>query len=806
MNTVISESKLNHSQKQSKARANELMQVFNQYADQIQVLSLDCFDTLLWRKTDAPRDVFYNLEKKPLFKDLSFSALMRVEGEQRAYQLNRVKYGYHQTTISEIYRVMFPELNDDQIAHLVETEINEEIETCYPFPPVVELIRAAAAKKIKIIIVSDIYFEQHQLRQLLENKLPPDIMAVIDEVNCSCDYKKSKAEGLFNDVVKKLKINPNSILHIGDNPIADFDAPKLLGIHAVHFLQYSNSMQELMRMQAIAASYIDPTIRTLRALLNPFKSVIANHMTHDFPEQTLGYATLGPIMYAFARFVLDEIKQLQSNGKKPKVIFLMRDAYLPALACEQLAGNKIGYQVRISRFTALAASFRNKNDVENYLAINAKSGRFEDMCHQLQIPKDIADVLIQKSMQDKQPVLLFSQMVLHEKILQLIFAQSALCRARLFNYLINEIGLQINDTLLFVDLGYSCTTQNKLEPILREELNIDVHGCYLLALRAHGWSSTRKGLLDPTHYDDNALVMLVTYISLLEQLCTSEETSSVNFDDNGNVIYSDVAVNEEQHSKRIQVQNEALRFVKDAAELNFDMKTLSDVAAINLCRLIYFPIKNELEFLKSFASEVSLGTKEIIPLFDTEKGVTNLRRRGWLNAAKENGANMRMIYPAEWRAANLELSMTLMAQHRFGFQFSLNELSHRHENILITYEVNNDASKQITVNALQTHDGYFSLCIPVVKGMKAGVHFGLRYRWLEIESAEIIKLTSLYSQYESQNSMDASNCLAVNKMVDKGGGLFECEGEESLLMFFMPENIDNENYVLRIVFRPIVKV
>ena len=138
----------------------------------------------------------------------------------------------------------------------------------------------------------------------------------------------------------------------------------------------------------------------------------------------------------------------------------MRDGYLPYLACNAFEGESIGNCARISRFAAIAASFRTLSDVERYLATNAKTLRFEDMCRQLLLPKQIASAIIQEAKVAAQPPVKLSQLILQEDILNLIFAYSSAYFQRFKKYLENEIGVQAGDTLLLVDLGYTGTTPN----------------------------------------------------------------------------------------------------------------------------------------------------------------------------------------------------------------------------------------------------------------------------------------------------------------------------------------------------------
>ena len=174
---------------------------------------------------------------------------------------------------------------------------------------------------------------------------------------------------------------------------------------------------------------------------------------------------------------------------------------------------------------------------------------------------------------------------------------------------------------------------------------------------------------------------------------------------------------------------------------------LRDAAAINLCRLIYLPTKNELNYLQDLHTDVNVGTNEIIPLFDLKKGLSSLRSRTWLNATKENVYNMRMNYPADWRSANLELSLTLMSQLSSGFDIALHDLSHRREKLDILYINEANKPSQISLEAMLTHDClFYSLLYTHYKQKRVQFRLGLNYRWVELDSAELIKLSHLFSR------------------------------------------------------------
>lgn len=796
---------------QTQVRPNELISLLNQYVNKIKILSLDCFDTLLWRKTATPADLFFDLQSKPAFDDLGFSASLRINAESKARRRRIATDGFSEVNLHDIYTAHYPNINEQQLKNLIEDEMTSEIAACYAFPPVVDLIREAHKLGLKIIIVSDTYLEEAQLRRLLEQHLPNDVMQAITEIFVSSKHGLSKSQGLFNHVINKLKISPQSILHIGDSFLADHIGPRKQHVNSVQLIYNDDIIAELIRMEALAASLFDPSIRHTRSLCSPFRGLFAtSNIKKDEHERIIGYAAVGPIMYSFAKYICNEVEKIQQTGKRCKTLFLMRDAYLPSLVCEAIAGKSMGYRVRISRFAAYASSFRTKEDVDRYLSDAAPSKRFDDICRQLMLPEKVYAPIIKKVKNLHNSDYEFMKLIQKNNILNIIFEKSAEYRKRLMKHLENEIGLEKGDTLIFVDLGYTGTTQLLLENVFRDEMDVEILGRYLIQLRIPEWQKTRSGLFDPAYYDDRTLLSLVAYIALLEQICTSNDRSVVDYDDKGNPIYSDTSVNQQQHHKLQAIQSEAVGFAKDLekfsqnSKLNLDEKILRDSALSNLARLLFLPTQPELDYLQSFQFDLNLGTTDLLKVFDQEEGLTGLRRRGMFFMEK-NLKSMRTNYPAELRSAGLELAITLLTQHRFDFDIRVKDLSLRREKLQIIIMRNNQAS-QITLEAIPTHDGYFSLLVPIGSGnYQIGVLFGINYQYVQLESADVIKTNYLFSSRESNHTTDASNQLIIDQMSDKGGGLFECHSDAAILMFNSTMQLDSEhNHVLRLVFRPVV--
>ena len=442
------------------------------------------------------------------------------------------------------------------------------------------------------------------------------------------------------------------------------------------------------------------------------------------------------------------------------------------------------------------------------MAGRVESLRFKEICHQLLLPDDIANIIVKKSLESNNPCVTFNEAIHQEKRIELIINASTNYRNRLYKYLEKEIHLEKGDTLIFVDLGYTGTTQIRLAPVFKDELDVDIVGCYLISLQTSHDGFKKSGLLSSVDYDDKSLAMLVTYIAILEQICTSTDKSVIDFDDNGCPIYADIAIDSEQAQKIKSIQSESIRFITDATKFiqsgsfNLCDKDYQDLAAINLMRLIYFPSKLENEFFATIKHDVNMGTDDITPLLNTELGFNNLKHRGWLHCLKELSFQSRMNYPAEWRAIALDLSIVLMAQHRFDFKIATNDLSQRDILVSILLQVQNDSSL-LSLPASPTYAGYYSLIVPIPKNGRIGILFGEQFKCLELDAIDRIDLDYLYTKSEQIYSHDVANEVILNKIMMTHGRIMDIQSNESLLIY-TPMNQSTNNEVLRIIFRPLV--
>jgi FMN phosphatase YigB (HAD superfamily) len=793
-----------------RVRAGELGAKLAALGGEIKRLSLDCFDTILVRDVAEPLDVFFDLARSEPFARLGFEAKLRIEAESHARSLNKLTRDSAEVTLPDIYRAAFPALTDAMASELARAELGAEQRACSAFPPVVDLMLAARERGLPIVIVSDTYFSEAELRELLAACVPAAALAAVDRIFCSSEHGLSKGAGLFKVVLQRLGVPARSLLHVGDHPLSDRSAAHAQGLHALELVRHSPAIESACRTQSLALGLVAPEVRRERSSPQPYAALFAQADGLETPAAELGYVGLGPLLYAFGRFLQRSFAELEAQGARPKPVFLLRDAFLPERVCAELAGGAVGPLVSLSRFAAYAASLRTREDVERYLARSAGSGRFEAMSEQLLIPPDVAERLVKAAERAREPVLEFVRRVLDRSVLASIFARSAAYRARLYRYLERRVKLERGDTLVLVDLGYEGTAQRELGPVLADELGVGITGRYLLAARVPGWDETRRGLIEPSWCDDRVTAALVPHIALLEDVCTSDDASVVDYTEAGEPVFDQKLIAPEQYERVKAIQAETLRFVRDA-EAFFartgkrpepDVERLAALAA--LTRLLFFPGEGELACLEGFRLDMNLRTLDAFELFNHERGLEVLRRKGAF--FRQPGLKtLRTNYPLELRGAGIELSLALFAQRRFTLNLGLDDVTLRREKLSLLL-VGARGSGVTTAEARATHDGYFSLVVPMSRDTKVGVLFGQNYAYVQLHSIELLPTNALSARDGEELALDVSSSATADGMRDAGGGLFECLSESAFLLI-APENQPAANSAIacRIVFRPIVR-
>ena len=526
------------------ARAHELSSLLDTAPAALRYLSLDCFDTLVWRDVNAPPDIFAEIA-------IDGGAMgPRRLAETAARRAAVLDHGRSEVGIGDIHRHLRAG-DDAEIAASVAEELAAEARHCYGFAPVMALIEQAKARDLRVIIVSDTYLDAVQLRTLIGTAVGERIAGMIDRIFCSSEYGVSKTQGLFDHVLDALQVRPAEIIHVGDNKAADLTAATAAGIHGVHFVQFDADSADRLRLEASVASVFEPRIRQTLPAAQPHRAMVSARKEDD-PAFIIGHDVLGPVLTAYARWLRSEADDLAaSSGRRVHLLFLLRDGYLPALAYRGHLGEDAVRTIEISRLTAMRSSFHDLVAIKAHLARTPKATDADVVARQLLFSRDEIARIAPRGMKCED--LAFVEAIHRPATVAKIVARSRRFADRLVAHLAGA-GVAAGDAVMFADLGYNGTVQNLITPLLKQRLGLHVAGRYLLFREEAPSGLDKRGYLDTRTLDFRTIDALCAPISVVEQLCSKTQGSVVDYRDNGDPIRSVDTIKQIQSATRDRIQ------------------------------------------------------------------------------------------------------------------------------------------------------------------------------------------------------------------------------------------------------------
>jgi len=770
-------------------RTSELATLLDSIPPGVRTLSLDCFDTLVWRNCATPADVFADLSAP------GGAIPVRRSAETLARNGRRVADGGTEVALADIHRELRP---GGDVAGSIAEEIAAEHRHCFGFRPTIDLIAAAKARGLEVIIVSDTYLTEAELRALIAQACGAATAAAIDRLFVSSAYGVGKGGGLFEHVLAALGCAPATIFHLGDNEAADREAPEALGIPCAHLVQFDDQARMRLRLEGSASAMIDPRVRIAVPAYQPHRALVSLRADGD-DARLLGHDVLGPILTGYARWLADEAAAIEArDGQAPHLLFLLRDGHLPGDVHRVLFPGAKAAAVEISRFTATAASFVDRDAVRAYLNAQLDIARTDVVARQLLHSTDeVARIAPRQASTDRA----FLAALSTDAVTDRVIARSRRFADRLIAHL-KRAGVKPGDSVILADLGYNGSVQNQLAPMIEARMGLKVAGRYLLLREKSATGLDKAGYIDARHYDHPVLNALCDSMAVIEQLCTVDQGSVVDYKPDGRAIRAARDTAKSQVAGRKAVQAGCVAFAEALAGwtgpvAGSDTPEAQRVAAAAaLARLLFFPTPAEVAALSDFEHDVNLGTRERIELLDPDAAETGLRRNGLFYLDE----SMRAFLPGELRRGGLALNIALFATRRFGLDLTGADI--QGEPIVLPVMVADERGQVVVdVPAYPTQDGFYAAHIAIGTGKMAGIQWGRVYDWLQIEDARFYSVRTFGDAIQRGAGIPAQ--LVHDGMENAACDLFRCTAETAFTLVPPPANRDGGNMVLSVVFRPI---
>jgi FMN phosphatase YigB (HAD superfamily) len=459
-------------------------------AGTVSVLSLDVFDTMLWRRVPNAVDAFPILRTRlvergllhPEITPMAFKK-QRIAAEGRARHLASIAGRGVEITLDEVYAIQY----DSPEPH-VEVEVELERELLVPDLDVLELVRFARERGKLVVAVSDTYFTELQLRSFLDPFYTLETQ--VDRVFASCEHGAGKTNGLFEIVLRELAREPTELIHVGDNEEADVDGARRAGIRGVHFERRPKELERILRREH---AYLDD--EKLRPQGDHGLTALRGKVLHrrelaDLPEELrpfwrYGATALGPALTGFAAWIHDQTRIAGCD----KAYCLMREGELISKlvngAGAQLESDVTAEPMWLSRQVCARASiFEGIVPELRDLLTRRSAPTVRDLCATLRVDPAASPLLRRLADARLNEVALadevFEELSSNPELRGPIVTEARLLRERVLDYLQQRVPGGAGN-LVLVDLGWGATIQKYLHDILRRsDVPIQTIGLYLV--------------------------------------------------------------------------------------------------------------------------------------------------------------------------------------------------------------------------------------------------------------------------------------------------------------------------------------
>lgn len=287
-------------------------------------IAFDVFDTLLFRDTARPEDLFTLMERTGAAAP-GFAAARR-EAEASARAAARAA-GRAEVTLDEIYARPALAGRGAELA----AELAAEAAVLRADPAMREFVGALRRAGKRLYVVSDMYLPARQVAALLRKAGYPEW----DGIFVSSEYGVQKRSGkLFRLFLQQTGLRASQVLFVGNDKRADWCGAALAGIRCM-----------LVPPRCMPAHWPQEN----RAEPGALAAFLANRCPQQ-PADRLGYALLGPLLLAFAQW----LQRRRAEHPGAKMVFLARDMQLVRDLYTDETGEETGY-LQVSRRSLIPA-------------------------------------------------------------------------------------------------------------------------------------------------------------------------------------------------------------------------------------------------------------------------------------------------------------------------------------------------------------------------------------------------------------------------------------------------------------------
>ncbi len=497
------------------------------------VISFDVFDTLLIRKTLYPRDVFLLTEQRA--KDAGYG----VEGFASARA--GIENDLPLCTLDDIYEALAERYawDPETEERIKGMELDAERSVLEPRPAVVKLMEYALREGKRVVLTSDMYLPEPALRRILEDKG----VRGFERILVSCDCGSSKRYELYS-LLLEYGGDPGEILHVGDDPEADGNAPRKYGIDSIVIPSPLSVAKNGSWSDAVSAAstLMDRCLLGMvvsRLYSDPFQNPDLRELPAAERAGCMGNSMIGPLIAGHTCWMIRKLL----SGRFDGVLFFARDGWLPLRAYERISGRLSlppGYYFLTNRRAAFFCCADEASQADRMAEVGKSSGLTAD-----QLLQRVYMIPPEKQLPHDERELDAEYIEKHMPIIHEIAERAR----RGYGLYAEKLGLRTGGNYAVVDFISAGTTQKAFS----QALPFSLHGLY------YGTYSRDKADESVFEYylQGENPELLRTYLDL-ETFFSSPEPSLDHISEQGTPVF--------QKENRSEESFPVLRAAWDAAE------------------------------------------------------------------------------------------------------------------------------------------------------------------------------------------------------------------------------------------------
>ncbi len=478
----------------------------------VDVVSFDLFDTLIVRNVLSHSDVIQLVDTKLREKGVEIPdfCVQRMVIEKRLSQGRAPR-------LCEIYEKLLETYEQVSVSalELARLEFETDLSLVEIRAEVVKLINIAKRLGKKVCITTDTYYSRGELQEIFEKTK----INGFDEVFASCEYGIGKTCGLFNKVIEDFETN--SILHIGDDIVADIESARRHEIRSFHIYSSTELFDEvgglgLLNQSENLSDRIKIGMFVANIFNSPFVFETENQKIQIKIAEQIGYLFCAPMILDFC-FWFEE--QTREHNLK-NIWFGARDGYLLKKIFEQIYPSLQTEYFLTSRTAAIRSGVENEEDIAYVDRMKFSGSEDENLWKRFGLRIETLDK--EAIQEQKDGILKYSSAILE-------YAE-----VRKQNYLRYMDGLRISDgNIAFFDFVAKGTTQMFLEKIVKK----DITGLYFLQLEKEFMKEKFLKIFSFYEESDKTSAIFDNYY-ILETILTSPDSSVDEFANSGEVVYA----------------------------------------------------------------------------------------------------------------------------------------------------------------------------------------------------------------------------------------------------------------------------